>query len=73
MVKVKEAYVRAVICGSFYDLGEGNVEEYAHEFFTKEYQLDYEIHQYPKPIVAYITVLLWAVVLDFQSEQLIGL
>jgi len=38
----------------FYDLGEGKVEEYADEFFTKEYQLDYEIHQYPKPIIVYM-------------------
>lgn len=37
-----------------YDLRENGVEEYAHEFFTKEYRLDYEIHQYPKPIIVYM-------------------
>ncbi|NEU30981.1 enoyl-CoA hydratase/isomerase family protein [bacterium LRH843] len=38
----------------FYDLRVNGVEAYAEEFFTKEYQMDYEIHHYPKPIVIYM-------------------
>lgn len=39
---------------TFYDLRDNGVEAYAEDFFEKEYKLDYEIHEYPKPIVAYM-------------------
>ncbi|WP_246096912.1 enoyl-CoA hydratase/isomerase family protein [Psychrobacillus soli] len=39
----------------FYDLKNNDVVSYAENFFTSEYQLDALIHQYTKPIVAYMS------------------
>lgn len=39
---------------TLYDLRHYGVEDYAQKFFSIEYKLDHEIHQYPKPIVAYM-------------------
>ncbi|MHA6260402.1 enoyl-CoA hydratase/isomerase family protein [Sporosarcina sp. CAU 1771] len=38
----------------FYDMKDNGVEAYAKDFFDLEYELDYEIHEYKKPIVAYM-------------------
>ncbi|RUS65435.1 Short-chain-enoyl-CoA hydratase [Saezia sanguinis] len=35
-------------------LAEHDIPSYAQEFFAKEYQLDYFIHHYPKPIIAWL-------------------
>ncbi len=38
----------------FYELDRDEVIGYARDFFSKEYDLDYKIHTYPKPVVAYM-------------------
>ncbi|WP_158232482.1 enoyl-CoA hydratase/isomerase family protein [Sporosarcina sp. P13] len=38
----------------FYDMKDDDVVSYAEEFFSTEYRLDAMIHQYTKPIVAYM-------------------
>lgn len=38
----------------FYELERSDVHDYAKQFFTNEYELDYTIHTYPKPVVAYM-------------------
>jgi len=38
---------------SMQETAEGEVPAKAHEFFTKEYQLDQTIHTYPKPVIIY--------------------
>ena len=38
---------------SMQETAEGEVPAKAHEFFTKEYQLDQSIHTYPKPVIIY--------------------
>lgn len=37
-----------------YDLKNTGIENYAERFFSTEYQLDYNIHHYPKPILVYM-------------------
>ncbi|MGE6491191.1 enoyl-CoA hydratase/isomerase family protein [Exiguobacterium sp. NPDC077395] len=39
---------------TLYDLKEKGIEAYANQFFSIEYELDYEIHHYPKPVVVFM-------------------
>ncbi|WP_214698832.1 MULTISPECIES: enoyl-CoA hydratase/isomerase family protein [unclassified Exiguobacterium] len=39
---------------ALYDLKEDDIEAYAKQFFSIEYELDYEIHHYPKPVVVFM-------------------
>lgn len=39
---------------TLYDLKDKGIEAYANQFFSIEYELDYEIHHYPKPVVVFM-------------------
>jgi enoyl-CoA hydratase/carnithine racemase len=39
---------------AIYNLKDAGVEEYAKNFFSTEYAMDYEVHHYSKPILAYM-------------------
>jgi enoyl-CoA hydratase/carnithine racemase len=39
---------------TFYHLKEPEVTQYANEFFSTEYKMDFQIHEYPKPVLVYM-------------------
>lgn len=39
---------------TLYDLKDKGIEAYANQFFSIEYELNYEIHHYPKPVVVFM-------------------
>lgn len=37
-----------------YQLKDGDIDAYAERFFSIEYQMNYQIHHYPKPVIAFM-------------------